>query len=186
MLLSAGERRFLSELHQRGVRYLLIGASAANAQGARIATVDMDLWFEDLGDPRIAEADKAAGGVWVAGGFGMQPPQVGGLAKADRFDVVTHAHGLDAFEREFQRATPYSTTADGIRKLRHLPQELLLLTARCAGKPRFVFKPPRPANTVVDTPAGWSCTSRTSDARRFDFPALGTHLANRRCCGAVG
>jgi hypothetical protein len=43
MLLSPGERRFLSELHQRGVRYLLIGASAANAQGARIATVDMDL-----------------------------------------------------------------------------------------------------------------------------------------------
>lgn len=64
MLLSPGERRFLSELHQRGVRYLLIGASAANAQGARIATVDMDLWFEDLKIlplERIIVSKRAAG-----------------------------------------------------------------------------------------------------------------------------
>ena len=34
----------------------------------------------------------------------MRPPQIGGLADADRFDVVTHADGLDSFEREFSRA----------------------------------------------------------------------------------
>ena len=61
MLLTAGERRFLLELHQRGIRYLLIGASAANAQGARIATVDMDLWFEDAKDPRIATRSARKG-----------------------------------------------------------------------------------------------------------------------------
>jgi len=109
MLLSPGERRFLSELHQRGVRYLLIGASAANAQGARIATVDMDLWF------------------------GMRPPQIAGLAKADRFDVVTHAHGLDAFEQEFDRAK--SIEIDGVM-LSILPLKRILVSKRAAGRPR--------------------------------------------------
>ena len=139
MLLSPGERRFLSELHQRGVRYLLIGASAANAQGARIATVDMDLWFEDLNDPRIAEAAKAAGGVWVSGAFGMQPPQVGGLAKADRFDVVTHAHGLDAFEQEFKRAK--STEIDEIT-VKILPLERIIASKRAAARPRDLAQIP--------------------------------------------
>jgi len=133
MLLSPGERRFLSELHQRGVRYLLIGASAANAQGARIATVDMDLWFEDAADPHIAEAANAAGGVWVSGAFGMRPPQIGGLAKADRFDVVTHAHGLDAFEQEFERAK--SIQIDEIT-LKILPLERIIVSKRAAGRPR--------------------------------------------------
>ena len=133
MLLSPGERRFLSELNQRGVRYLLIGASAANAQGARIATVDMDLWFEDLADPRIAEAAKAAGGVWVFGTLGMRPPQIGGLAKADRFDVVTHAHGLDAFEKEFSRAK--NIEIDKVT-LKMLPLERIIVSKRAAGRPR--------------------------------------------------
>ena len=139
MLLSPGERRFLSELHQRGVRYLLIGASAANAQGARIATVDMDLWFEDAADPRIAEATSAAGGVWVSGTFGMRPPQIGGLAKADRFDVVTHAHGLDAFEREFDRAK--SIEIDGVM-VKILPLKRIIVSKRAAGRPRDLAQIP--------------------------------------------
>jgi predicted nucleotidyltransferase len=139
MLLSPGERQFLSELHQRGVRYLLIGASAANAQGARIATVDMDLWFEDLSDPRIAEAAKAAGGVWVSGAFGIQPPQVGGLARADRFDVVTHAHGLDAFEQEFERAK--SVEIDEIT-VKMLPLERIIASKRAAARPRDLAQLP--------------------------------------------
>jgi len=139
MLLSPGERRFLSELRQRGVRYLLIGASAANAQGARIATVDMDLWFEDATDPRIAEATNAAGGVWVSGTFGMRPPQIGGLAKADRFDVVTHAHGLDAFEQEFDRAK--NIEIDGVM-LKILPLKRIIVSKRAAGRPRDLAQIP--------------------------------------------
>ena len=139
MLLSPGERRFLLELHQRGVRCLLIGASAANAQGARIATVDMDLWFEDAADPRIAEAAKAAGGVLVSGAFGMRPPQIGGLAKADRFDVVTHADGLDSFEREFGRAK--SIEIDEIT-LKVLPLERIIVSKRAAGRSRDLAQIP--------------------------------------------
>ena len=139
MLLTPGERRFLLELHQRGIRYLLIGASAANAQGARIATVDMDLWFEDSTDPRIAEAAKAAGGVWVSGAFGMRPPQIGGLADADRFDVVTHADGLDSFEREFSRAK--SIEIDEIA-LKVLPLERIIVSKRAAGRSRDLAQIP--------------------------------------------
>ncbi len=117
----------------------MIGASAANAQGARIATVDMDLWFEDATDPRIAEATSAAGGVWVSGTFGMRPPQIGGLAKADRFDVVTHAHGLDAFEQEFDRAK--SIEIDGVM-LKILPLKRIIVSKRAAGRPRDLAQIP--------------------------------------------
>jgi predicted nucleotidyltransferase len=117
----------------------LIGASAANAQGARIATVDMDLWFEDATDPRIAEATNAAGGVWVSGTFGMRPPQIGGLAKADRFDVVTHAHGLDAFEQEFDRAK--SIEIDGVM-VKILPLKRIIVSKRAAGRPRDLAQIP--------------------------------------------
>jgi predicted nucleotidyltransferase len=117
----------------------LIGASAANAQGARIATVDMDLWFEDATDPRIAEATNAAGGVWVSGTFGMRPPQIGGLAKADRFDVVTHAHGLDAFEQEFDRAQ--SIDLDGVM-VKILPLKRIIVSKRAAGRPRDLAQIP--------------------------------------------
>ncbi len=117
----------------------MIGASAANAQGARIATVDMDLWFEDATDPRIAEATNAAGGVWVSGTFGMRPPQIGGLAKADRFDVVTHAHGLDAFEQEFDRAK--SIEIDGVM-LKILPLKRIIVSKRAAGRPRDLAQIP--------------------------------------------
>ena len=74
-LLSDGEREFLRTLNELGVRYLLVGMSAALLQGARGATEDLDLWFEDLGDPRIGEAARRAGGFWVTR---MQPPRLGG------------------------------------------------------------------------------------------------------------
>ena len=72
------ERRFIAELRARGVRFMIVGMSAALIQGARGSTEDIDLWFEDPNDPRIAEAVRAAGGIWVSGSFGMQPPRIGG------------------------------------------------------------------------------------------------------------
>lgn len=51
--LSEGERAFLLALNRLGVRYLLVGMSAALLQGARGATEDVDIWFESTDDPRI-------------------------------------------------------------------------------------------------------------------------------------
>ncbi len=39
--------------------------SAALIQGARGATETFKLWFEDLEDPRLGEAVRAAGGIWI-------------------------------------------------------------------------------------------------------------------------
>ena len=79
--LNAAERKFLAALNARGVRFMVVGMSAALLQGARGATEDIDLWFEDLGDPGIAEAAREAGGFLVSGTFGMRPPALGGAAR---------------------------------------------------------------------------------------------------------
>jgi predicted nucleotidyltransferase len=102
--LSEGERALLEALNRRGVRFMLVGLSAAVLQGANAATRDIDLWFEDLSDPRIGEAVREANGIWVSGIFGMRPPQLGGDAIGDRLDVVSHMHGLGTFEDELLAA----------------------------------------------------------------------------------
>src|SRR5579872_5376754 len=94
--LKDAERRFLEELNARGVRYMLVGLSAAILQGANTLTRDIDLWFAAISDPQIAPAAAAAGGIWVSG-FGMMPAQLGGVL-GDRFDVVNLMSGLGSFE----------------------------------------------------------------------------------------
>jgi hypothetical protein len=50
--LADAERAFLRALGERGVRFLVMGMGAAVLQGATAVTQDLDLWFEDLSDPR--------------------------------------------------------------------------------------------------------------------------------------
>jgi hypothetical protein len=61
--LTAAERTFLAELARLGVRFMVVGMSGALIQGARGATEDIDLWFEDVTDVRIADAARASGGI---------------------------------------------------------------------------------------------------------------------------
>ena len=133
MLLTAKERRLLELLNAKRVRFMLIGASAANAQGATLATWDMDWWFERLDDVRVGDAVREAGGVWVSGNFGMMPPQMVELGDPDRFDVVTHADGLNDFATEFEGALPI--TIDGV-SVRVLPIERILVSKRAANRPK--------------------------------------------------
>jgi hypothetical protein len=100
--LTIAERAFLTELDRLGVRFMVVGMSGALIQGARGATEDIDLWFEDLTDLRIGNAARASGGIWISGSFGMGPPRLGGEALSERFDVVTHMSGLGDFESEYQ------------------------------------------------------------------------------------
>ena len=95
--LSDAERALLRALNGSGVRYLIVGMSAALLQGARGATEDIDLWFEALGDPRIGQAVRSIGGVWVTR---TQPPMLGGAA-GERWDVVTTMSGLPNFDSEY-------------------------------------------------------------------------------------
>ena len=61
--LQPAEREFLRILNELGVRYMIVGVTAASMQGARVATEDIDLWFEDISDRRIGEAARSVGGV---------------------------------------------------------------------------------------------------------------------------
>ena len=135
LALSEPERRLLQELNQRGVRYLVVGMSAALLQGARGLTEDIDLWFEDLSDLQIGDAVRAAGGIWASGSFGMRPPAIGGDALEDRFDVVTHCHGLADFIVELESAV--SVSVEGV-ELKLLPLERIVASKRAANRPKDV------------------------------------------------
>ena len=137
--LTAAERRLLEELNRRGVRYLVVGVGAAVLQGANAATQDVDLWFERLDDPRIPEAVRAAGGVWISGGVASRPPVIGGEALGDRFDVVVHMHGLDGFEAEDLRAK--EMVLDGV-PVRVLPLDRVIESKRALGRPRDLAQIP--------------------------------------------
>ena len=63
--LSESELRFLRALLRRKVRFMVVGLSAAALQGAPVVTQDVDLWFEDLSDPRIRDALKEVGAAYV-------------------------------------------------------------------------------------------------------------------------
>lgn len=132
-ILTDGERRFLGELEALGVRYLIVGMSAALLQGARGATEDIDLWFEDLSDPRIAQAVRAAGGIWVSESFGMGQPRIGGEELSKRLDVVVHMSGLGAFATEYGGVR--RETVEGVT-LPLLPLRRILESKRAAGRPK--------------------------------------------------
>lgn len=126
--LSEGERAFLLALSELGVPYLLVGMSAALLQGARGATEDLDLWFENLDDPRIGEAARRAGGFWVTR---AQPPLLGGMS--ERFDVVVSMSGLPDFAKEYAGAG--DLRLEGV-PLRLLPLERILASKKAANRPK--------------------------------------------------
>lgn len=128
-----GERTLLEALNRRGVRFLLVGLSAAVIQGANSSTRDIDLWFADTSDPRLGEAIREAEGIWISGAFGARPPQIGGDVIGDRLDVVTHMHGLGHFDDEYAKAI--DVHVDGI-PLRVLPLERIVVSKRASGRPK--------------------------------------------------
>ena len=129
--LSDGERTVFQALNRQGVRYMLVGLSAAVLQGANSGTRDIDVWFEDTSDPRIGAAVREANGIWVSGSFGMRPPQIGGDAVGDRLDVVTHMHGLGPFVDEYSHSVELAV--DGV-PLRVLKLERIIASKRAAGR----------------------------------------------------
>lgn len=133
-ILTAAEKRLLAELDARGVRYLVVGMSAALLQGARGSTEDIDLWFEDVTDSRVAEAVRAAGGIWVSGSFGLGPPRIGGDALSERFDVVVHMSGLGAFAEEYAQHAE-RIDVEGMT-LPVLALRRILASKQAAGRPK--------------------------------------------------
>lgn len=88
--LTAGERAIFDALNRHGVRFIIVGMSAAVLQGANTATRDIDIWFENRADARIPGALGEVGAVWVSGSFGMMPSMIGGEVAGDPL-IALHA-----------------------------------------------------------------------------------------------
>ena len=92
------ESEFLRELVRQNVDFMIVGLSAAALQGAPVVTQDVDLWFKDLEDPGIRKALKKVNCSYIPP-INLNPPMFEGKA-VNLFDIVTHMHGLDEFEKE--------------------------------------------------------------------------------------
>ena len=127
--LSDREITFLRELSRRGSRFVVVGLGAAVLQGADAVTQDLDLWFHSLGDPAIAAAARAAGGVFVTR---SSPPMIAGEG-LDRIDLVIHCHGLKSFDVEYKGAVDLPI-ADFSVKI--LPLDRVIASKRAAARPK--------------------------------------------------
>jgi hypothetical protein len=142
--LTLAERRLFRALNERGVRHVLLGMSAALLEGAPVATQDLDVWFENTHDERIAQAARDAGGFWISG-FGMQPPAFGGSG-LERVDVVLTAHGLDAFAIEYERAV--AREVEGV-VLRTLPLDRIIASKRATNRAKDLAQLPALEATLL-------------------------------------
>lgn len=134
-VLTASERAFFEALDRVGLRYLLVGMSAALIQGARGATEAIDVWVESLGDDRIREAARDAGGFFVPAtvfGGGM-PPMLGGAGLDERIDLVARVDGLGSFDDEYRESREF--IVEGI-PLRVLELARIIASKRAAGRPK--------------------------------------------------
>ena len=129
--LSKPELALLASLVRAKVRFLVVGLSAAALQGAPVVTEDVDLWFENLNDPRLIPALRKVGAAYVPP-FELNPPMLAGLG-SQPFDVVLRMDGLKSFAEEFQHAR---TIVVGKTRLRVLPLSRILASKEAANRPK--------------------------------------------------
>lgn len=127
--LSDAELVFLRELARARSRFMVVGVGAAVLQGADAVTQDLDLWFHSLGDPAIANAARAAGGVFAAR---TDPPMIAGKG-LDRIDLVIRCQGLKSFDLEYTDALDLAVTDFSIKIL---PLERIIVSKSAAGRPK--------------------------------------------------
>ena len=129
--LSESELGLLGSLVRHRVRFMVVGLSAAALQGAPVVTEDIDLWFEDLGDPKLAAALRSAGAAYVPP-FDLNPPMLAG-AGSDLFDVVIRMDGLEDFAQEWKRAIAVRV---GAVRLKVLPLDRIVVSKQAANRPK--------------------------------------------------
>lgn len=118
--LSDEEVALLRELGRANVPFMLVGLAAAVLQGADAVTKDIDLWFESIADPRVAEAARKVGATFV---WRNDPPLFSGPGL-----------GLRDFRSEYAASIEVGVTSD--TTLRVLPIERVLASKRAAGRPK--------------------------------------------------
>ncbi len=126
---SESELRLLQILLKRKVRFMVVGLSAATMQGAPVVTQDVDLWFENLGEPKISRALQEVGAAYVPPS-NFNPPMLAG-AGAELFDIVIRMDGLGTFAEEFKHCVEISL---GRHKLKVLSLERILASKMAANR----------------------------------------------------
>jgi hypothetical protein len=129
--LTAGELRLLRSLLRHKVAFMVVGLSAAALQGAPVVTQDIDLWFEDLSDPRLATALRDVGAAYVPP-FTLNPPMLAGEG-AELFDIVLRMDGLGSFAQELPNCIDLPL---GRYHLKVLKLERILTSKRAAARPK--------------------------------------------------
>lgn len=127
--LNPNELRFLRALLRRKVNFMVVGLSAAAIQGAPVVTQDIDLWFENLGDPGIREALRDVGAAYVPHSIHNPPMFAGG--GVELFDIVLTMHGLGNFSEELQNCLEIDL---GRYKLKVLGVDRILASKRAANR----------------------------------------------------
>lgn len=127
--LSGAELRLLAALVRHKVRFMVVGLSAAALQGAPVVTEDIDLWFDDLADPRLTRALQEVGAAYIPP-FGYNPPMLG-RPGSDPFDVVLRMDGLGPFADEWRCALGIHV---GPLKLKVLPLHRILASKQAANR----------------------------------------------------
>lgn len=145
-IFTEAEQSFLRELNRRGVEYMIVGLAAAALQGVPAVTQDIDLWFKDLSDPRIAEALKQVGGIYVPPTLST-PPMFAGMS-VSLFDIVLTMHGLRSFEHEMKGALSMRV---GRMTLKVLPLERIIASKKATNrqKDRLVLPVLKDALTAI-------------------------------------
>jgi hypothetical protein len=126
---SASELRLLRVLLKRKVRFMVVGLSAATLQGAPVVTQDVDLWFENLGEPKISRALQEVGAAYVPPSA-INPPMLAG-AGAELFDIVLRMDGLGTFADEIKNCVEIPL---GRQKLKVLSLERILASKIAANR----------------------------------------------------
>jgi hypothetical protein len=108
---------------------MVVGLSAATLQGAPVVTQDVDLWFEDLGEPKISRALQEVGAAYVPPSIN-NPPMLAGKG-AELFDIVIRMDGLGTFADEIRHCIDIPL---GRQKLKVLSLERILASKIAANR----------------------------------------------------
>ncbi len=129
LIFTEREIRFLRELVRAKVDFIIIGQAAAALQNAPVSTVDIDLWFAKLPDPRLNNALKKVNSFYISP-VGDNPPMFVG-EDTEIFDIVTHVHGLGEYAEVKKQAI--KIPLDDF-KVSVLPLELIIKSKRATGR----------------------------------------------------
>lgn len=125
------EQKLFSAFNKHKIRFLIVGLTSAILQGAHVATQDIDLWIDDIGSPSFLKALEEIGAFYIPPAtVGLNPPMLG-PNEFRVFDLVTHMHGLDSFDEEYDNAIV--VPLGGI-EISLLPLERIILSKETADR----------------------------------------------------